>query len=182
MLVNAKVIAEALRNCERNGDMVDVPQSVARGFMHMAIRSEILDLINTNFPTKVLTYEDYQKIVKMTNRNSQQINYYLNELREDGIIKINKSPKIHKSVIVGNKIANYLEENDITEVSIYILAEALDITVSTIHACVNNIEELRTKDTHTPRYDDRGRRRYTVEWTSERDRRKFINSNTVTLY
>lgn len=182
MKMNVNVIAEALKNCKRDGDMVEIPQSVARGFMHMAIRAEILDLINTNFPTKVLTDEDCRKIIKITNRNSQQIYYYLNELRKDGIIQIKETPKIYKSIIIGNKIANYLEENNITGVNIYTLASDLDITVSTIQVCVKNIQELRTKDTHTPRYDDRGRRQYTVEWTSERGRKNFVNSGTVTLY
>jgi hypothetical protein len=178
MKMNVNVIAEALKNCERNGDMVELPQSVAKGFMHMAIRAEILDLINTDFPTKVLSYEDCQKIIKVTNRNSQQVYYYLNELREDGIIKIKESPKTYRSVIIGNKIANYLEENNITEVNIYVLAKALDITVSTIHACVNHIAELRVRDCNS--YDDRGRKIYRVEWRSDRSKKEFRNSGTVT--
>ena len=182
MKMDVNVIAEALKNCERDGDMIEIPQSVVRGLMHIVIRAEILDLINTDFPTKVLTYEDCQKIIKITNRNGQQVYYYLNELREEGIIEIKESPKTYKSAIIGNKIANYLEENNITAVDIYVLAKELDITVSTIHACINHIQELKTKDTHTPRYDDRGRRRYTVEWTSERGKRNFVNSGTVTLY
>lgn len=179
MKMNVNVIAEALKNCERNGDMVEIPQSVARGFMHMAIRAELLDLINTDFPTKVLSYEDCQKIIKVTNRNSQQIYYYLNELREDGIIKIKDAPDTHKSVIIGNKIANYLEENNITAVNIYVLAKELDITVSTIHACVNHIAELRTSDRHS--YDDRGRKVYTIEWRSDKKKKDFRNLGTVTM-
>jgi DNA-binding PadR family transcriptional regulator len=178
MKMNVNVIAEALKNCERDGDMVEIPQSVARGFMHMAIRSEILDLINTDFPTKVLSYEDCQKIIKVTNRNSQQVYYYLNELREDGIIKIKESPKTYKSVIIGNKIANYLEENSSTDINIYVLAKALDITVSTIHACVDYIAELRVRDCNS--YDDRGRKIYRVEWRSDRSKKEFRNSGTVT--
>lgn len=178
MKMNVNVIAETLKNCERNGDMIEIPQSVARGFMHMAIRAEILDLINTDFPTKVLSYEDCQKIIKVTNRNSQQVYYYLNELREDGIIKIKESPKTYRSVIIGNKIANYLEENNITEVSIYVLAKALDITVSTIHACVNHVIELRVIDCND--YDDRGRKIYRVTWRSDRSKKEFRNSGTVT--
>lgn len=179
MKMNVNVIAEALKNCERNGDMIELPQSVARGFMHMMIRGEILDLINTNFPTKVLTYEDCQEIIKVTNRNSQQVYYYLNELREDGIIKIKETPDTHKSVIIGNKIANYLEENDITEVSIYVLAKALDITVSSIHACINHLAELRVRDYRN--YDDRGRKIYGVAWRSDRSKKEFKNSGTVTM-
>ena len=178
MKMNVNVIAEALKNCERNGDMIEIPQSIARGFMHMAIRAEILDLINTDFPTKVLSYEDCQKIIKVTNRNSQQVYYYLNELREDGIIKIKDAPDQHKSVIIGNKIANYLEENNITEVNIYVLAKALDITVSTIHACVNHVAELSVRD--DTGYDDRGRKIYRVTWRSDRSKREFRNSGTVT--
>ncbi len=178
MKMNVNVIAEALKNCERNGDMVEIPQSVARGFMHMAIRAEILDLINTDFPTKILSYENCQKIIKVTNRNSQQVYYYLNELREDGIIKIKESPKTYKSIIIGNKIANYLEENDIEEVSIYVLAKALDITVSSIHACVNHLAELRIRD--YGKYDDRGRKIYRVEWRSDRSKKEFRNLGTVT--
>lgn len=178
MKMNVNVIAEALKNCERDGDIIEVPQSVARGFMHMAIRAEILDLINTNFPTKVLTYEDCQEIIKVTNRNSQQVYYYLNELREGGIIKIKETPKTYKSVIIGNKIANYLEENNITEVNIYVLAKALDITVSTIHACVNHLVELRIRD--YGKYDDRGRKVYKIEWRSDRSKKEFRNSGTVT--
>lgn len=178
MKMNVNVIAEALKNCERNGDMIEIPQSVARGFMHVAIRAEILDLINTDFPTKVLSYEDCQKIIKATNRSSQQVYYYLNELCENGIIKVKESPKTYKSVIVGNKIANYLEENNITEVSIYVLAKALDITVSTIHACVSHLAELRVRDYLD--YDDRGRKIYKIEWCSDRSKKVFRNSGTVT--
>lgn len=180
MKMNVNVIAEALKNCERDGDMIEIPQSVARGFMHMAIRAELLDLINTDFPTKVLSYEDCQKIIKVTNRNSQQVYYYLNELREDGIIKIKDAPDQHKSVIIGNKIANYLEENNITEVNIYVLAKALDITVSTIHACVKNISELRVRDYHG--YDDKGRKIYRVEWRSDGEKRGFRKSGTVSMW
>ena len=180
MKMNVNVIAEALKNCERNGDMIEIPQSVARGFMHMAIRAEILDLINTDFPTKVLSYEDCQKIIKVTNRNSQQVYYYLNELREDGIIKIKELPKTYRSVIIGNKIANYLEENNITEVNIYVLAKALDITVSTIHACVNHVAELSVRNDTD--YDDRGRKIYRVTWRSDREKRDFRKSGTVTMY
>lgn len=179
MKMNVNVIAEALKNCERNGDMVELPQSVARGFMHIAIRAELLDLINTNFPTKILTYEDCQKIIKVTNRNSQQVYYYLNELREDGIIKIKESPKTYKSVIIGNKIANYLEENNISAVDIYTLANKLDITVSTIHSCVNHLAELKIRS--YPGYDDRGRRIYIIEWRSDRSKKEFRNSGTVTM-
>lgn len=180
MKMNVNVIAEALKNCERNGDMIEIPQSVARGFMHMAIKAELLDLINTDFPTKILSYEDCQKIIKVTNRNSQQVYYYLNELCEDGIIKIKESPKTYRSVIIGNKIANYLEENNITEVNIYTLASDLDITVSTIHACVNRLAELKIKGSSN--YDDRGRKIYKVEWRSERSKKEFRNLGTVTMY
>lgn len=180
MKMNVNVIAEALKNCERNGDMVELPQSVARGFMHMAIRAEILDLINTSFPSKVLTDEDCRKIIKITNRNSQQVYYYLNELCKEKIIQIKEGPDQRKSVIIGNKIANFLEENDITIVNIYTLASELDITVSTIHACVNNLRELGVSGCLG--YDDRGRREYNVKWYSERERRDFINSGTVTMY
>lgn len=180
MKMNVNVIAEALKNCERDGDMIEIPQSVARGFMHMAIRAELLDLINTDFPTKVLSYEDCQKIIKVTNRNSQQVYYYLNELREDGIIKIKESPKTYKSVIIGNKIANFLEENNIEEVNIYVLAKALDITVSTIHACVKGLAELRVRDYHG--YDDKGRKIYRVEWRSDGKKRDFRKSGTVSMY
>lgn len=180
MKMNVNVIAEALKNCERNGDMIEVPQSVARGFMHMAIRAELLDLINTDFPTKVLSYEDCQKIIKITNRNSQQVYYYLNELCIEGIIQIKEGPDQRKSVIIGNKIANYLEENNITEVNIYVLAKALDITVSTIHACVKGLAELRIRDFHG--YDDKGRKIYRVEWRSDGEKRDFRKSGTVSMY
>lgn len=179
MKMNVNMIAEALKNCERDGDMVEIPQSIARGFMHMTIRAELLDLINTDFPTKILTYEDCQKIIKVTNRNSQQVYYYLNELREDGIIKIKESSKTYKSVIIGNKIANYLEENDIESVDIYTLASALDITVSSIHICVNYLAELRV--TGCFGYDDRGRKIYKVEWRSNSKKKDFRNIGTVTM-
>ena len=179
MKMNVNVIAEALKNCERNGDMIELPQSVARGFMHMAIRAELLDLINTDFPTKVLTYEDCQKIIKMTNRNSQQVYYYLNELREDGIITIKSAPNQHKSVIIGNKIANYLEEHDITAIDIYTLASELDITVSSIHACVNHLAELSVNGCFG--YDDRGRKVYRIEWRSDSRKKDFRKFGTVTM-
>ena len=82
--------------------------------------------------------------------------YLTSKLREDGIIKIKETPKTYKSVIIGNKIANYLEESSSTDINIYVLAKALDITVSTIHTCVNHVAELRVRD--YGKYDDRGRK------------------------
>lgn len=180
MKMNVNVIAEMLKNCERDGDMINLPQSVARGFMHMTIRAEILDFINTNFPSRILTDDNCREIIKITNRNSQQVYYYLNELREEGIIQIKESPSRKKSVIIGNKIASYLIENDIEERSIYALAEALDITVSTIHACIKHVSELTARDDCS--YDDRGRKIYNVGWRTSRAKGTFEKNGTVTRF
>lgn len=182
MKMNVNVVAEALKNCERDGDMIEIPQSVARGFMHVIVKADVLNMVDEMFPDRIFNCDRKNEFMKRLNRNSGQVWYYLKELEEEGVIKINYKEARYKSVIIGNKIANYLKENNITEVNIYTLASDLDITVSTIHACVNSIQELRTEDIHIPRYDDRGRRRYTVEWTSEQGKRNFVNSGTVTLY
>lgn len=176
MKMNVNVIAEALKNCERNGDMVEVPQSVARGFMHVIVKTDILNAINEMFPDGVFNMERFEEFVKRVNRNSGQVSYYLNELQKEGTIKIKKVHKNYKSIIVGNQIARYMVDNRLDEINIYDLAIAIDCSVSTIHACVPCILNLYIRDRYE--YDDKGRRIYNIAWR-ENGELDFITFGSV---